>query len=67
MEDHRKQKGARVVCGGCKDVGFTARSWQAYQCSGPCKKKLPKSAFSASGANVARAEKNRSLKCKSCK
>ena len=67
VEDHRKAKGARVVCGSCKELGFTARSWQGYQCSGACKRKLPKSAFSVNPANVARDEKKGTLKCKTCK
>jgi hypothetical protein len=45
VEHHRKAKGAKVVCGGCKDFGFTARSCQPYQCSGACERRLPKSAF----------------------
>eukprot|EP00959_Pyramimonas_sp_CCMP1952_P249921 5224516-Pyramimonas_sp.AAC.1 len=43
VEDHRGAKGAKVACGGCKELGFTARSCQAYQCSGACKRRLPKS------------------------
>ena len=67
VEDHRKAKGAKVVRGGCKELGFTARSWQGYQCSGACKRKLPKSAFSVNPAHVARDEKKGTLKCNTCK
>eukprot|EP00959_Pyramimonas_sp_CCMP1952_P352344 7382219-Pyramimonas_sp.AAC.1 len=27
-KDHRAAKGSKVACGGCKELGFTARSWQ---------------------------------------
>ena len=66
VEDHRKAKGAKVVCGGCKELGFTARSCQAYQCSGACKRRLPKSAF-PDPHNVPRDAKKGTLKCKTCK
>ena len=67
VEDHRKAKGAKVVCGSCKELGFTARSCQAYQCSGACKRRLPKSAFSVNPAHVARDEKKGTLKGNTCK
>ena len=67
VEYHRKAKGAKVVCGSCKELGFTARSCQGYQCSGACKRKLPKSAFSVNPTNVARDEKKGTLKCNTCK
>ena len=66
-KNHRAAKGAKVVCGGCQELGFTARSYQAYQCSGACKKRLPKSAFSGNPTNVARDAKKGTLKCKTCK
>eukprot|EP00959_Pyramimonas_sp_CCMP1952_P021427 451876-Pyramimonas_sp.AAC.1 len=28
VKEHRAAKGAKVVCGGCKELGFTARSCQ---------------------------------------
>eukprot|EP00959_Pyramimonas_sp_CCMP1952_P307008 6425595-Pyramimonas_sp.AAC.1 len=43
VENHRAAKGAKVVCGGCNTLGFTARSCQAYQCGGACKRRPPKS------------------------
>ena len=67
IEYHRKAKQAKVVCGGCKKLGFTARSCKAYLCSGACKRRLPKSAFSVNPAHVARDEKKGTLKCKTCK
>eukprot|EP00959_Pyramimonas_sp_CCMP1952_P418362 8764318-Pyramimonas_sp.AAC.1 len=57
----------KVVCANCKDFGFTAHGWQAYQCSGTCKRKLLKSAFSVRPDNVARDEEKGTLKCKTCK
>eukprot|EP00959_Pyramimonas_sp_CCMP1952_P100218 2095820-Pyramimonas_sp.AAC.1 len=66
VEDHRTAKGAKVVCGGCKDLGFTTRSCQQYQCSGACERRLPKSAF-PDPHNVPRDAKKGTLKCKACK
>ena len=66
VEDHRSAKGAKVVCSGCEVLGFTARSCQAYQCSGACEKRLPKSAF-PDPTHVARDAKKGTLKCKTCK
>ena len=62
--DHFTRK-SKVVCANCSAVGFTPRNWQAYECFGACKKKLPKSQF-AVGPNFARAHQNRTLKCKAC-
>ena len=67
MEHHRKAKQIKVVRGDCTKLGFTARSCQAYQCSGACKRRLPKSAFSVNPAHVARDEKKGTLKCNTCK
>ena len=53
QEHHRKATQLKVVCGDCTKLGFTARSCQAYQCSGACKRRLPKSAFSVNPAHVA--------------
>ena len=64
--DHFTRK-SKVVCAGCVAYGFTSRSWQAFQCSGKCEKKLPKSAFSVDASHVARDEKKGTLKCKACK
>ena len=47
-------------------LGFAARSCQAYQCSGACKRGLPKSAF-PDPHNVPRDAKKGTLKCKTCK
>ena len=58
---------SKVACAGCIADGFTARSWQAFQCSGKCQRKLPKPAFSVDASNVARDEKKGTLKCKACK
>ena len=66
-KNHRRANQTKVVCGGCKELGFTARSCQAYQCSGACKRRLPKSAFSVNPAHVARDAKKGTLKCKTCK
>ena len=65
QETEHMTKGRKVVCVDCLDVGFTARSWHAYECFGTCKRKLPKSQFVV-GPNFARAYQNRTLKCKSC-
>ena len=64
--DHLK-RGVKVVCADCKDLGFTARSWQAYQCNGTCKRNLPKSSFCVRPDNIARVEKKGTLKRKACK
>ena len=37
-------------------VGFTARSCQAFQCSGKCQKKTPNLVFSVDASDVARDE-----------
>ena len=66
VEHHRQTKQRKVVCGGCLKLGFTARSCQAYQCSGACKRRLPKSAF-PDPTHVARDAKKGTLKCKACK
>ena len=66
VEDHRKAKGTKVVCRGCEELGFTARSCVGYQCSGACKRKLPKSAF-PDPPNVARDAKKGTLTCNICK
>ena len=66
VEDHRSANRAKVVCSGCEVLGFTARSWQGYQCSGACKRRLPKSAF-PDPHNVPRDAKKGTLKCKTCK
>ena len=66
VAEHRAAKGAKVVCGGCKELGFTARSCQGYQCSGACQKRLPKSAF-PDPHNVPRDAKKCTLKCNTCK
>ncbi len=66
VEHHRAAKGAKLVCRSCEELGFTARSCQAYQCSGACKRGLPKSAF-PDPHNVPRDAKKGTLKCKTCK
>ena len=62
--DHFSRK-SKVVCAECMSVGFTARNWEAYECFGACKRKLPKSKFTV-GPNFARALERRTLKCKAC-
>ena len=66
QESEHFTRKSKVVCAGCIAVGFTARSWQAFQCSGKCQRKLPKSVFSVAASSVARDEKKGTLKCKAC-
>ena len=66
QESEHFTRKSKVVCAGCIADGFTARSWQAFQCSGKCQRKLPKSAFSVAASSVARDEKKGTLKCKAC-
>ena len=66
QETDHFRKGARVVCANCKGLGFTAREWQGYECTGTCRRRLPKSAFGGS-AHFARSFQRGTLKCRSCK
>ena len=64
---HHLTTGARVVCGVCAEKGFTARSWQAFQCTGRCEEWLPRSKFGKEGSHFARSAKSRKLKCDGCR
>ena len=67
QESEHFTRKSKVVCADCIADGFTSRSWQVFQCSGRCQRKLPKSAFSVDASHVARDEKKGTLKCKACK
>ena len=68
--DQRKNhvcKGKSVVCKECFDKGFTARSWEAFRCSGPCNERLPRSAFPERGRHVADIARQGKLTCTKCR
>ena len=65
QETEHFRKGRKVVCAACMGAGLTSRSWQAYECAGACRRKLPKSEFVV-GPHFARSQTRGTLKCKSC-
>eukprot|EP00959_Pyramimonas_sp_CCMP1952_P160776 3362378-Pyramimonas_sp.AAC.1 len=67
VEHHQKRRQIRVVRECCTGLGFTARNWHAYQCSGTCNRTLPNSAFPVRADHVARAAKGGVLTCKACR
>ena len=49
QETEHLTTGVWVVCANSKDLGFTARKWQAYECTGTCGRKLPTSSVARGG------------------